>query len=140
MKEMIKKVKERREGFTMAELLIVVAIIAVLVAIAIPVFTAQLEKSKEATDLANIRTAYAEIVAEKLTTDNSVAAKSVALTQGEKSWQTTDVKFPENVYTNGTKSTSGTTKATKSNTKTTSSKNSKAVITPIKNGVMIKIE
>ena len=42
MKEMMKKVRERREGFTMAELLIVVAIIAVLVAIAIPVFTAQL--------------------------------------------------------------------------------------------------
>ncbi len=49
-----------KKGFTMAELLIVVAIIAVLVAIAIPVFTSQLEKAKEATDLANIRAAYAE--------------------------------------------------------------------------------
>lgn len=46
-------------GFTMAELLVVVAIIAVLVAIAIPVFTTQLEKSREATDLANTRSAYA---------------------------------------------------------------------------------
>ena len=45
-----------------AELLIVVAIIAVLVAIAIPVFTTQLEKSREATDLSNIRSAYAEAV------------------------------------------------------------------------------
>ena len=43
----------------MAELLIVVAIIAVLVAIAIPVFTAQLEKSRESTDEANLRAAYA---------------------------------------------------------------------------------
>ena len=59
MKEMIKKVKERREGFTMAELLIVVAIVAVLVAIAIPVFTAQLEKSRLATNEANARAAYA---------------------------------------------------------------------------------
>ena len=37
--------KKNNKGFTLAELLIVVAIIAVLVAIAIPVFTSQLEKS-----------------------------------------------------------------------------------------------
>ncbi len=51
--------KNNRKGFTLAELLIVVAIIAVLVAIAIPVFTTQLEKSKETTDIANLRSAYA---------------------------------------------------------------------------------
>ena len=50
----------KKKGFTLAELLIVVAIIAVLVGIAIPVFTSQLEKAKEGTDLANIRAAYAE--------------------------------------------------------------------------------
>ncbi len=52
--------KMNKKGFTLAELLIVVAIIAVLVAIAIPVFTASLEKAKQATDAANIRAAYAE--------------------------------------------------------------------------------
>ena len=51
--------KKNNKGFTLAELLIVVAIIAVLVAIAIPVFTTQLEKSRETTDMANIRAAYA---------------------------------------------------------------------------------
>lgn len=40
--------KISRKGFTLAELLIVVAIIAVLVAVAIPVFGSQLEKSREA--------------------------------------------------------------------------------------------
>ena len=50
--------KKNNKGFTLAELLIVVAIIAVLVAIAIPVFTTQLEKSREATDIANVRSAY----------------------------------------------------------------------------------
>ena len=50
-----------KKAFTLMEMLIVVAIIAVLVAIAIPTFTAQLEKAKEATDLANVRAAYAEI-------------------------------------------------------------------------------
>ena len=53
--------KKNNKGFTLAELLIVVAIIAVLVAIAIPIFNSQLEKSREATDVANIRDAYAEI-------------------------------------------------------------------------------
>lgn len=48
------------KGFTLAELLIVVAIIAVLVAVAIPVFTAQLDKAKIATTVANIRAGYAE--------------------------------------------------------------------------------
>lgn len=35
-----------------------VAIIAVLVAISVPIFTSQLEKSREAVDLANLRSAY----------------------------------------------------------------------------------
>ncbi|MEF9926187.1 MAG: prepilin-type N-terminal cleavage/methylation domain-containing protein, partial [Raoultibacter sp.] len=38
MNEMIKKVRGDKKGFTLAELLIVVAIILILVAIAIPVF------------------------------------------------------------------------------------------------------
>ena len=55
--------KNNKKGFTLAELLIVVAIIAVLVAISIPVFTGQLEKAKIATDKANVRSWYAEQVA-----------------------------------------------------------------------------
>ena len=45
----------RRRGFTLMELLIVVAIIAVLVAVSIPVFMSQLEKAREATCLDNRR-------------------------------------------------------------------------------------
>lgn len=47
---------KNRKGFTLAELLIVVAIIAVLVAISIPIFTSQLEKSRRAVDVDNCRT------------------------------------------------------------------------------------
>ncbi len=65
--------KNNKKGFTLAELLIVVAIIAVLVAVAIPIFNAQLEKSKEATDIANLRSAYGEAVAKYLT-DGSITA------------------------------------------------------------------
>ena len=53
------------------EMLIVVAIIAVLIAIAIPVFTSQLEKSREATDAANIRSAYGVIQSSALTQDSA---------------------------------------------------------------------
>ena len=48
--------EKRTNGFTLAELLIVVAIIAVLVAIAIPIFTKQLEKARRAVDLQTART------------------------------------------------------------------------------------
>ena len=64
---MFKKARENKKGFTLAELLIVVAIIAVLVAISIPIFTSRLEKSREAVDLANMRAAYAQVQAAGLT-------------------------------------------------------------------------
>lgn len=54
VKEMIKKVREDRGGFTLAELLIVVAIVAVLVAIAVPVFTGALGNAEQAVGDANV--------------------------------------------------------------------------------------
>ncbi|MBR2677157.1 MAG: prepilin-type N-terminal cleavage/methylation domain-containing protein [Solobacterium sp.] len=54
--------KNNKKGFTLAELLIVVAIIGVLVAISIPIFTSQLEKSRDAVSVANMRSAYAEVM------------------------------------------------------------------------------
>lgn len=42
-------------GFTLMEMLIVIAIIAVLVAIAIPVFTSSLQNAREKTDLENAK-------------------------------------------------------------------------------------
>ncbi len=67
----------------MAELLIVVAIIAVLVAISIPIFNSQLEKAREGTDLANLRNAYAECSTAILTAPASVTGyyKTITLKQ-----------------------------------------------------------
>ena len=70
--------KKSKKGFTLAELLIVVAIIAVLVAVAVPVFTSQLEKSKKAVDEANVRSAYSEAMATYLT-DPSVTESQISL-------------------------------------------------------------
>lgn len=47
--------RKLNKGFTLAELLIVVAIIAVLVAISIPIFTNQLKKARVAVNQANAR-------------------------------------------------------------------------------------
>ena len=63
MRRVIRHRADDGRGFTLAELLIVVAIIAVLVAIAIPVFSTQLESSREATDCANVRSAYSDAMA-----------------------------------------------------------------------------
>lgn len=102
----MKKTLHNKKGFTLAELLIVVAIIAVLVAIAIPIFSSQLEKAREATDMANIRAAYAEVVTSELTgepdTNNGVVAdgthfkKEVTLTQKNDGWDS-EPGLPENL-------------------------------------------
>lgn len=52
-----KRNMNRKKGFTLAELLIVVAIIGVLVAVSVPVFTAQRRKAVDAVNKANIRAA-----------------------------------------------------------------------------------
>ena len=58
--------KLNKKGFTLAELLIVIAIIAILIAIAIPVFAGQLDNAKLQTDHANIRSCYAQVQVAKL--------------------------------------------------------------------------
>ena len=77
-------------GFTLAELLITVAIIGVLVAISIPVFASQMEKSREATDLSNVRAAYAEVMAEAITENMEYQKKMVPLKQKQDDWQSAD--------------------------------------------------
>lgn len=91
-----------RRGFTVAELLIVVAIIAVLVGVAIPVFNNQTERAREATDAANIRSAYAEVRTSFITDDRTLAAswdgaaeawvKRVDLTQSANGWASEQLK------------------------------------------------
>ena len=92
--------KLNKKGFTLAELLVVVAIIGVLVAISIPIFTGQLEKAREATDAANIRAAYAAVSTDVLldskvdddangvTYNAGVYSATVTSTQKEDNWQT----------------------------------------------------
>lgn len=63
----MKKMMKNRKGFTLMEMLIVVAIIAILVIIAIPTFNSALAKARAATDVANIRSGYAAAQVEAMT-------------------------------------------------------------------------
>ena len=81
--------KQNKNGFTLMEMLIVIAIIAVLIAVAIPVFASQLEKTREATDLANVRSAYAQVSTEALLGDSETTV-TVDLKQKQADWQSLD--------------------------------------------------
>ena len=82
--------KQNRNGFTLMEMLIVIAIIAVLIIIAIPVFASQLEKAREAADLANVRAAYAKVLTEaNMGIYNEPV--TVKLKQKQYGWQSADV-------------------------------------------------
>lgn len=68
--------RERKEGFTLVELLVVVAIIAILAAVSIAIFTGKLNEAKEATDAANVRAAKAvgaeAVLSEQIIVDGNV--------------------------------------------------------------------
>lgn len=83
--------KKAGKGFTLMEMLIVVAIIAVLTAVAIPTFSGQLEKSREAADMANVRSAYAEVLSEVMLYDDESISKMVDLKQKKDGFQTPNV-------------------------------------------------
>lgn len=89
-------IKRSKKGFTLAELLIVVAIIGVLVAISIPIFSGQLEKAREATDAANIRSQYAEVLSDAMmggsVNKNHKDYAPVKLRQQKDEWQSDGLK------------------------------------------------
>ena len=88
----MKKINNKK-GFTLAELLIVVAIIAVLAAISIPIFNSQLSKAKEATNTANARSLYATLVADYLDNNKIDGTLSGTSLNGEGK-----IAFGDNVF------------------------------------------
>ncbi len=67
------KAKLRKNGgFTLIEMLIVVAIIAILIAVSIPLINNALDKTRHATDAANERAAKAEITIQYLADSDSI--------------------------------------------------------------------
>lgn len=96
----------RNKGFTLAELMVVVTIIGVLVAVSVPIFNSQLEKSREATDLANVRSAYAQVMTEAISKDGLPEPVAVFLKQTQDDWQTNlPITIGGVTYNGGTGST-----------------------------------
>ena len=80
-------------GFTLMEMLIVVAIIAILVAVAIPNLSDVYEKAAEVSDLANLRGAAAKLATAAMTGDANTSISrddTAALTENVGKYTTTD--------------------------------------------------
>ena len=83
--------KRSKKGFTLIEMLIVIAIIAILAAIAIPTFSAQLTKANEAVDEANLRAAASLAVADYMLEERTGAQSYTALEGVESSMEISPV-------------------------------------------------
>ncbi len=66
--------KMNKKGFTLIEMLVVIAIIAVLVSIIIPVVSSSTVKAEAAATAANLRSIKAEIITDMLTANKGATA------------------------------------------------------------------
>lgn len=85
----IQRINNYKHGFTLAELLVVVAIIAILVAISIPIFTSQLEKSRKATCDANRRSLKATMSTQYM---NDGSSFTIPAADGKTTYNETQLK------------------------------------------------
>lgn len=73
LKQKLSKKLKKTGGFTLIEMLIVVAIIAILVVVSIPMVNSSLNKAKQATDDANERSAKAAALLQHLADEKTEA-------------------------------------------------------------------
>lgn len=82
----MKNLRKNKKGFTLVEIIVVLVIIAVLAAAAIPTMIGFVEDSKGKAEIANARAAYIAcqaIATEEYAVDGNVGFKSTAYTIGE---------------------------------------------------------
>ncbi|MCI6638208.1 MAG: prepilin-type N-terminal cleavage/methylation domain-containing protein [Bilifractor sp.] len=89
--------RKQNKGFTLAELLIVVAIIAVLVAISIPIFSTQLKKARFAVNQANARSAMSAAITCFLETPDDVK-KTTSADRNQHMYFRYDTKTGQCIY------------------------------------------
>lgn len=80
-----KKAKKNNKGFSLVELIVVIAIMAVLVGVLAPTLIGNIEKSRESKDLQNldsIRQAVVTAMADEKVYSEAVAASSAAVATG----------------------------------------------------------
>lgn len=98
--------KNKNKGFTLVELVIVVAILAILVGILAPAYSKYVERSAESTDLENVRTAYGEVMIAVEIEEEKDVLKVVPLKQKKAGWQSSNtVSIAGISHSNGDKDT-----------------------------------
>ena len=111
---MKRRAELNKMGFTLAELLVVVAIIAILIAVSIPIFTGKLEETRETTDVANMRAAKAAATEALLSGDyedswaSNTPGQYTAVFDADKGIFVSDGSYGE-PYGQGTEKDAGTT-------------------------------
>ena len=79
-------------GFSLVELIVVIAIMAVLIGILVPMYTAHMHKVKVATDWTNLKSYYTDIVADFALTGeyNSMVPTDM---NKEENWQNREIHY-----------------------------------------------
>lgn len=97
LKQKLSKKLKKSGGFTLIEMLIVVAIIAILVAVSIPMVNSNLTKAKEATDEANLRAGKAAAIADYLMNDTYLGTAKTYYYDASDGTVTTDTSVGESI-------------------------------------------
>lgn len=83
--------QNKRKGFTLVELIVVLTILAILAALLIPALTGYIEKSLETSDIINVREAYRDVLAAGIQGDTKNTTQIVQLKQKQDDWSTDPV-------------------------------------------------
>jgi len=84
---MLDRTSKTKKGFTLAQLLLLLAILALIVVLCVPIFFRELERSLESTDFSTARTIYAEFVADILSGDDDAAINGHLIKQKDDSYR-----------------------------------------------------
>lgn len=78
---------KKNKGFTLIQLVILIAIFVMIVIISFPVFLRELERSLESTDFSTVRTVYAEFMADILSGDDDAVINDIPIKQADNTYR-----------------------------------------------------
>ena len=81
----------KKRGFTIVELVIVIAVIAILASVLIPTFSGVVAKARESKNLQDARNAYTQALADHLDPNHTCTEGKHEIKLGEETWTVTFV-------------------------------------------------